>query len=69
MNMIITLCGNQEASCPATPPHITRIHWAINDLVQAKGTEEEIMGTVRKARDEIRTKMSDLINSLKAKRY
>lgn len=69
MNMIITLCGNGEASCPDTPPHITRFRWAIDDPVQAKGTEEEIMSAFRKTRDEIKTKMLDLINSVKSQKY
>ncbi|MGC1456421.1 MAG: arsenate reductase ArsC [Nitrospirota bacterium] len=68
MNMVITLCGSGEASCPTTPPHIARIHWAVDDPVRARGTEEEIVGAFRKARDEIMTNMLELINSLKAKR-
>jgi arsenate reductase len=66
MNMVITFCGNGEESCPTTPPHITRVHWAMDDPVQAKGTEEEIMSAFRKSRDEIKKKMVDLIDSLKA---
>ncbi|MDP2157925.1 MAG: arsenate reductase ArsC [Nitrospirota bacterium] len=64
MDVIITLCGNAEASCPMTPPHIKRIHWPIDDPAGATGSEEAIMGEFRKARDEIRRRIEDLVNAL-----
>jgi arsenate reductase len=64
MDVIITLCGNAEASCPMTPPNIKRIHWPIEDPAGATGSEEEIMSEFRKARDEIRRRIEDLINTL-----
>ncbi len=65
MDIIITLCGNAEASCPMTPPSIKRMHWPIDDPVSAKGTEDEIMNQFRKARNEIKARISELINSLR----
>ena len=50
MDVIITLCGNAEASCPMTPPDIKRIHWPIDDPAVATGNEEAIMGEFREAR-------------------
>jgi arsenate reductase len=64
MDIIVTLCGNAEASCPMTPPAIKRMHWLIDDPVGAIGTEEEIMKEFRKTRDEIKGKIVDLIKSL-----
>ncbi|MBI5634266.1 MAG: arsenate reductase ArsC [Nitrospirae bacterium] len=64
MDVIITLCGNAEASCPMTPPHIKRIHWPIDDPAQAAGTEEEIMAAFRKTRGEIRARVEDFVNHL-----
>ncbi|MBI5848100.1 MAG: arsenate reductase ArsC [Nitrospirae bacterium] len=61
MNKIITLCGNAEASCPMTPPDITRIHWPVDDPACAVGTEEEVMAEFRRARDEIRLKIEELV--------
>lgn len=61
MDVIITLCGNAEASCPITPPDIKRLHWPIDDPAEATGTEEEILNAFRKARDEIRNRISDFI--------
>lgn len=67
MDIVVTLCGNAEESCPYTPPEIKRIHWPIKDPVGTIGTEEEIMKEFRRTRDEIRKKMFELINSLKTK--
>jgi arsenate reductase (thioredoxin) len=68
MDIVITLCGNAEESCPYTPPEIKRIHWPIKDPVGTIGTEEEIMKEFRRARDEIKKKIEDLIDTLKTKR-
>jgi arsenate reductase len=65
MDIIVTLCGNAEASCPMTPPGIQRVHWPIDDPVGAAGSEEEIMSAFRKARDEVKGKMGELIYSLR----
>lgn len=64
MDIIVTLCGNAEASCPMTPPGIQRMHWPVDDPVGAAGSEEEIMSAFRKARDEIKGKMAELIHTL-----
>jgi len=66
MNIIVTLCGNAEASCPMTPSAIKRLHWPIDDPVTAIGTEEEILKAFRIARDEIKRKILELIDSLTA---
>ncbi|TAN39499.1 MAG: arsenate reductase ArsC [Nitrospirae bacterium] len=68
MDIIVTLCGNAEESCPVTPPEITRLHWPIDDPVNsietAMGTEKEDLNKFRKARDEIKRKITGLINSM-----
>ncbi len=66
MDIIITLCGNAEASCPMTPPEIKRIHWPIDDPV---GTEKEIMDKFRKARDEIKTRILSFIGQLNRRNF
>ena len=66
MDMVITLCGHAEETCPVTPPYIKRIHWPINDPVGTVGTEEEIMNAFRKARDEIKERIETLIAGLTA---
>jgi len=65
MDIVITLCGNAEESCPYTPPEIRRIHWPIKDPVGTIGTEEEIMKEFRRARDEIKNRVEQLIDILR----
>ncbi len=61
MDIVITLCGNAEESCPWTPPEIERLHWPIEDPVGTIGTEEHIMNEFRRARDEIQKKVRDFV--------
>jgi arsenate reductase len=64
MDIIITLCGNAEATCPVTPPKLRRLHWPIEDPVGARGTEDEVMAEFRRVRHEIRKRVTDLIDRL-----
>ncbi len=68
MDIIVTLCGHAEASCPSTPPEIKRLHWPINDPVGTVGSEEKIMKEFRRARDEIRERVIQLIEDIKSGR-
>ena len=68
MDIVITLCGNAEESCPYAPPEIKRLHWPIKDPVGTIGTEEEIMKEFRRARDEIRDKIAEFIKNLEKER-
>jgi len=64
MDVIITLCGNAEESCPMTPSGIRRYHWPVQDPVGTVGSEEKIMKEFRRARDEIRKRVSNFIEEL-----
>jgi len=64
MDIIVTLCGNAEETCPWTPPQIQRIHWPIKDPVGTVGTEVEIMKEFRRARDEIKERVKKLIEEI-----
>ena len=66
MDIVVTLCGNAEATCPWTPPQIKRIHWPIKDPVGTVGTEVEIMKEFRRARDEIKERVKKLIEEISA---
>ncbi len=64
MDVIITLCGHAEETCPWTPPQIKRLHWPIEDPVGARGTEEQVMKEFRRARDEIRDRIREFISKV-----
>jgi arsenate reductase len=65
MDVVITLCGNAEEYCPRTPPGIRRIHWPIRDPVGTLGSEKTVMDEFRRARDEIREKVTTLVEEVK----
>lgn len=52
-DLVITLCGDAEERCPAVPAGVARGHWPLPDPVKASGSEEEVMETFRRVRDEI----------------
>ncbi len=64
MDIIITLCDNAAESCPLTPPGIKRIHWSLKDPAKAEGTEEEILNEFRKIRDEIKSRILELLETV-----
>jgi arsenate reductase len=64
MDIVISLCTTAEEACPLTPPGIQRFHWPIKDPVTTIGTGLEVMKDFRRARDEIREKIEDLIKKL-----
>jgi arsenate reductase len=64
MDVVITLCGHAEETCPRTPPEIKRLHWPIRDPVGTVGSEEYIMEDFRRARDEIKEKVRVLIKDI-----
>ena len=64
MDVVITLCGNAESSCPMTPPQIKRLHWPIDDPAGATGTEKEILDTFRATRDDIKDRIKTLVREI-----
>jgi arsenate reductase len=67
MDLVITLCGHADQSCPFTPPDVKKIHMPVDDPVGTVGTEEQIMDAFRRARDEIREMVQKLVNDIKSK--
>jgi len=51
---VITVCGNADQSCPMFPGQVNRYHWGFDDPAHAQGTEEEILETFRRVRDQIK---------------
>lgn len=63
---VITVCDNARERCPVFPGSPRRIHWSIDDPV-TRGTEEQRAANFRRARDELRSRLRDFINSEKDK--
>ncbi len=63
MDVVVTLCGDAEETCPLTPPGVRRIHWPLPDPARAEGTEDDIVSEFRKVRDEIRRRVLEFIEA------
>ncbi len=51
---VITVCGNADQVCPMFPGQVNRYHWGFDDPAHAQGTEEEVLETFRRVRDQIK---------------
>jgi len=63
---MVTVCGHADEHCPALPPSVRKEHWPLNDPAKATGSEEDIMAVFRAARDDIRSRVEDLLQRLRA---
>lgn len=59
---VITVCDNANEQCPIFPGSPRRIHWSIDDPVEP-GVEEAQAVNFRRARDELRARLQDFIES------
>lgn len=62
---VVTLCDNAREHCPVFPGKAKIIHKPFYDPYFVSGSEEEIMATFRKTRDDIRAFIETLPESLK----
>lgn len=61
---LVTVCGHADENCPVLPQGIRKEHWPLGDPAKAIGSDEEIMETFRKSRDDIRQRVANLIQRL-----
>src|SRR5476651_1701140 len=54
IDTVITVCGNADQACPVFPGQVNRYHWGFDDPAHSQGTEEEVLGTFRRVRDQIK---------------
>jgi len=64
---VITVCDNAKETCPLFTGKVkNRIHIGFEDPADATGTEEEILSTYRRIRDEIKAKFAEFyLNNIK----
>ncbi len=65
MDVVVTVCGHANESCPVLPPEVKRLHWPLEDPAAAKGTDTEIMATFRLVRDQVETRVVDLLRTVR----
>jgi arsenate reductase len=66
-DLVITVCGDAEETCPLLPPGTRKEHWPLPDPAKASGGNEEILVVFRASRDDIRRRVADLLQRLGAK--
>ncbi len=64
---VVTLCDNAAENCPVFSGKAKVIHKPFDDPYFASGSEEQIMATFRKVRDDIRTFIETVPESLEDK--
>jgi len=58
IDLLITVCGNADQSCPVVPTSCEKQHWPFDDPAKATGSEEEIMSEFCRVRDQIRDRIA-----------
>ena len=64
---VVTLCDNAAENCPVFTGKAKVIHKPFDDPYFASGSEEQIMATFRKVRDDIRTFIETMPEGLEDK--
>ncbi|HUU20243.1 MAG TPA: arsenate reductase ArsC [Sedimentisphaerales bacterium] len=64
---VVTLCDNAAENCPVFSGKARIVHRPFDDPYFASGSEEQIMATFRKVRDDIKTFIETLPESLEDK--
>jgi len=65
IDLLITVCGNADESCPTIPASCEKQHWPFDDPAKATGSEEEIMAEFYRVRDQIRRKLEGFVQQAK----
>ena len=55
---VVTVCDEASEACPVFPGKAVRRHWPIDDPALAQGTEAERLAAFRRARDELRRRIT-----------
>ena len=63
IDLLISVCGHADEFCPSLPVSCKKEHWPFDDPAGATGAEEEIMTEFRRIRDQIRSRIENLIAS------
>ena len=65
MDVVVTVCGHANETCPVLPPEVKRLHWPLEDPAAAKGMDAEIMATFRLVRDQVESRVVDLLRTVR----
>jgi arsenate reductase len=63
-DLVITVCGHADEYCPTLPMETSKEHWPLEDPARASGSEDEIMKVFRASRDDIKQRVSNLLQRI-----
>ncbi len=63
-DLVVTVCGHADEHCPAIPTRVRKLHWPISDPAKANGTTDEIAKAFRTVREDIRSRVTELVATL-----
>jgi arsenate reductase len=63
-DLVVTVCGHADELCPVLPPGVKIVHWPLTDPAKATGTDDEIMSQFRATREEVETRVRNLLAKL-----
>ena len=63
-DLVVTVCGHADEYCPVLPPATRKEHWPLDDPARATGSDAEIMQVFRASRDEIKQRVTDLLQRI-----
>ncbi len=61
-DLVITLCGDAQDSCPLLSPEHKSLHWPLPDPAAVQGPREARLAAFREVRDRIRRLVGDLMH-------
>ncbi len=63
-DLVVTVCGHADEHCPVLPAGSRKEHWPLEDPAKASGSEDEIMQVFRASRDEIKQRVTALLQRI-----
>jgi arsenate reductase len=65
-NYVVTVCDSKTAErCPLFPGTLKYFHWDLDNPASFQGTHEEKLEKTKVVRDQIKEKVSELVNEIK----
>jgi arsenate reductase len=64
LGCVVTVCDNAKEQCPVFPGRVRMVHQSFEDPYFATGSEEEVMATFRRVRDQIKAFVETMPQSL-----
>ena len=61
MDVVVTVCGHANESCPVLPPEVRRLHWPLEDPAAMTGTDAAVLARFRESRDLIASLVDELL--------